>query len=157
MVELMVRAGDELVNPLTGERIVFRRTAAETGGTLLEMDDFWTQPGVRAPAHVHPEMQESWEIVAGTACFRIAGEERTAGPGAVLVADPGVPHQAWNAGEEPVHVRIQMCPALRWETFVERLFALARDAHSDGRQAPDPQLALELLREFPHEIALVGG
>jgi hypothetical protein len=33
---------DELFNPLTGERIVFRKTAAETGGVLLEMDDFWT-------------------------------------------------------------------------------------------------------------------
>ncbi len=50
----MARAGDELVNPITGERIVFRKTAADTDGTLLEMDDFWTQPGHRAPEHVHP-------------------------------------------------------------------------------------------------------
>lgn len=157
MVGLMASAGDELVNPLTGERIVFRKTAAETGGTLLEMDAFWTQPGARAPAHVHPQMRERWEIVAGTACFRIAGEERTAGAGEALVADPGVPHQAWNAGAEPVHVRIQMRPALRWEAFVERLFALARDAHRDGREAPDPLLTLELLREFPREIALAAG
>lgn len=48
----MARAGDELVNPITGERIVFRKTAAETAGRLLEMDDFWTQPGHRAPEHV---------------------------------------------------------------------------------------------------------
>jgi mannose-6-phosphate isomerase-like protein (cupin superfamily) len=151
----MPRAGDELFNPLTGERIVFRKTAAETDGALLEMDDFWTRPGHRAPAHSHPRMQEHWEIIAGTASFVIDGVERSAGPGEVVVADPGVPHQAWNATAEPVQLRIQMRPALRWETFVERLFELAADAQRSGSGTPDPALVLDLLREFPQEIALV--
>jgi len=149
----MAHAGDELVNPITGERIVFRKTAADTDGTLLEMDDFWTQPGRRAPEHVHPEMQERWEIIAGTACFRLSGVEQTAEPGEVVVAPPGVPHLAWNPTAAPVHLRIQMRPALRWETFIERLFALARDGHTDEREMPDPTLMIELLREFPREIA----
>jgi hypothetical protein len=42
---------------------------------------------------------------------------------------------------------------LRWETFVERLFALAADAHRRGHAQPDPRLLLELMREFPREIA----
>jgi quercetin dioxygenase-like cupin family protein len=151
----MRRAGDELFNPLTGERIVFRKTAAETGGVLLEMDDFWTRPGHRAPAHIHPGMQERWDVIAGTATFGIDGVERIAGPGEVVVADPGVRHQAWNATAEPVHLRIQMRPALSWETFVERLFELAANAHRDRSRTPDPALMLELLREFPQEIALV--
>lgn len=151
----MARAGDELVNPITGERIVFRKTAADTDGRLLEMDDFWTQPGHRAPEHVHPEMQERWEVIAGTASFRIAGNEWTAGPGEVVIAPPGVPHLAWNPTDEPVHLRIQMRPALRWEQFVERLFALARDCHTDERGMPDPTLMMEMLREFPREIAPV--
>lgn len=149
----MAHPGDELLNLLTGERIVFLKTAADTGGELLEMDDFWTQPGHRAPEHVHPEMQERWEILAGTACFRIAGVERTAGPGELVVAAPGVAHQAWNPGEQPVRLRIQMRPALRWEQFVERLFTLANDAHTRGFGALDPALLGDLLREFPREIA----
>jgi quercetin dioxygenase-like cupin family protein len=154
-IELMARAGDELLNPITGERIVFRKTAADTDGTLLEMDDFWTQPGHRAPAHVHPEMQERWEVIAGTASFRIAGNEWTAGPGEVIIAAPGVPHLAWNPTNEPAHLRIQMRPALRWEQVVERLFALARDGHTGERGMPDPSLMAELLRDFPREIAPV--
>jgi quercetin dioxygenase-like cupin family protein len=149
----MARAGDELVNPMTGERIVFRKIAAETGGQLLEMDDFWTQPGHRASEHVHPDMQERWEILAGTACFRIDGVERTAGPGEMVIAPPGVAHLAWNPTEEPVHLRIQMSPALRWEVFIERLFALASDGHRRQQRAPDPVQMLELLREFPREIS----
>lgn len=150
----MASAGDELINPITGERIVFRKTAAETDGTLLEMNAFWTRPGHRTPAHVHPGMQERWEVIAGTASFDIDGVERTAVPGEVVVALAGVPHQAWNATAEPAHLRIQMRPALRWETFVERLFALAADGHRRGRDTPDPALMLDLLREFPREIAL---
>lgn len=138
---------------MTDERIVFRKTAAETDGTLLEMDAYWTAPGHRAPEHVHPEMQESWKVIAGTACFRIDGVERTAGAGEVIVAESGVPHQAWNLTAEPVHLRIQMRPALDWETFIERLFALGSAADDGERRAPDPALMLSLLREFPREIA----
>jgi quercetin dioxygenase-like cupin family protein len=149
----MAHAGDELVNPMTKERIVFLQVAADTDGQVLEMDDFWLQPEHRTPEHLHPEMHERWEVIAGTVCFRIAGVERIAGPGEVVVASPGVPHLAWNASEEPVHLRIQMRPALRWEQFVERLFTLASAASGDGISAIDPTRMVALLREFPREIA----
>jgi quercetin dioxygenase-like cupin family protein len=149
----MVCAGDELVNPASGERIVFLRTAAETAGRLLEMDDFWTRPGHRTAEHIHPEMQERWEVIAGSVCFRIAGVERIAVPGEVVLAPAGAPHMASSLNAAPVHLRIQMRPALRWELFVERLFALARNGHTDERGILDPTLMVELLREFPREIA----
>jgi quercetin dioxygenase-like cupin family protein len=149
----MARTGDELVNPISGERVVFRRTAEDTAGELLEMDVHWERPGRRAPEHRHPQMEERWEVIAGNACFRIGGVEQTGGPGDTAVAPPGVTHEAWNPGEEPAHVRIQMRPALRWEQFVERLFALATDAHARGRDAPEPASLLALMVEFPSEIA----
>jgi quercetin dioxygenase-like cupin family protein len=136
----MPRTGDSIENPATGERIVFLITAEETGGELLEMDAFWPRPGHRAAEHVHPEMEERWEVVSGRAGFRIAGDEREASPGEAVVAPPGTPHLAWNAADGPTHVRIQMRPALRWAEFVERLFT------GDG-ELPD------LLREFHREIA----
>jgi len=46
-----------------------------------------------------------------------------------------------------------MRPALRWEQFVARLFALSRDGHTGERGIPDPTLMMELLGEFPREIA----
>jgi mannose-6-phosphate isomerase-like protein (cupin superfamily) len=150
MIGSMARAGEQLVNPITGERIVFRLTAAETAGRLLEMDDFWTRPGHRAPEHVHPQMHEQWEIISGRASFRIGDREQTVGPGEVVSAPAGVAHVAWNPTQEPVHLRIQMSPALDWEVFVERLFALASSVEAD----PDPVQMLQLLHEFPREIAL---
>ena len=148
----MAKSGDELFNSLTAERIVFRKTAEETDGALLEMDDYWEAPGHRAPEHIHPQMQERWEVIAGCARFRIDGVERSAGPGEVVIAPPGVRHMAWNPGTESVHLRIQMRPALRWETFVERLFALLSGPM--GSTAEAGEALLELMRGFPAEIAL---
>jgi mannose-6-phosphate isomerase-like protein (cupin superfamily) len=136
----MARRGDTVENPHTGERITFVTTAADSGGELLVMDDVWTRSGHRAPEHVHPGMEERWEVLAGRAAFRIGGEEREAGPGDVVVAPAGTPHAAWNPTAGEVRLRIEMRPALRWEEFVVRLFR------------GDPPA--ELLREFSAELML---
>jgi quercetin dioxygenase-like cupin family protein len=87
-------------------------------------------------------MEERWHVVEGTAAFAIGDEpERTAGPGETVVAPPGTRHLAWNATDEPVRVRIEMRPALRWSAFVERLFGGGEDPAA-------------LLREFEREIRL---
>ena len=135
----MARNGDEAVNPATGERIAFLRTAAETGGELLEMENIWTRPDHATAPHIHPKMEETWEVLAGRARFLIGDEERIAEEGDVVVAPPGVRHQAWNESGGETRLRITMRPALRWEEFVVRLFT-----------APGP----DLLRDFPDEIAL---
>lgn len=150
----MAHAGDEIENPLTGERLIFCLTAADTDGELLEMENFWTRPGHRVLEHVHPCMEERWEVISGSPRFRVGSLERTAEPGEVVLAPAGVAHLAWNAGQTPVHVRIQIRPALRWEQFVKRLFALSADAHDQGLDAPDALAVIELMREFPEEIAL---
>ena len=135
----MARSGQTVENPATGERITFVQTAAETAGELLVMDDVWPRPGHRAAEHVHPGMEERWEVVAGRAAFRIGDEEVELGPGEVAVAPPGTPHLAWNPTDGEVRLRIEMRPALRWAEFVERLCA------------GDPPS--QLLREFSAEIA----
>ena len=138
----MARAGQEVENPATGERIVFLRTAADTGGAAVEMKATWRAGTRRTAPHVHPEAEERWEVLAGTVRFRIGDEETEGGPGAVAVAPPGTPHEAWNAGSDEARVRIELRPALRWEDFVVRLFAgeppakLMREFSREVRPAP---------------------
>lgn len=73
----MAYRGQLLENPLSGERITFRETAADTGGELLAID-LELAPGGRVPGglHVHPEQEESFEVVRGTMRFR-RGRETT--------------------------------------------------------------------------------
>ncbi|HEV3229017.1 MAG TPA: cupin domain-containing protein [Solirubrobacteraceae bacterium] len=149
----MARPGDTLENPHTGERIVFRRTTAETGGELLEFDQLWPRKGLRTPEHVHPEMEERWEVLEGTALFRIGGVERTARTGDVIVAAPGIPHIGWNPSEAPVLLRVCFRPPLEWERFMERLFTLAQEGRCDDQGNFEPEALRPLLRDFPREIA----
>ena len=136
----MATAGQTVVNPATGERVTFVKTAADTDGELLELVLVWPRAGERAPAHVHPEMEERYEVLSGTAAFSIGGApERTAGPGEVLAVPPGTTHRAWNPTEREVRLKVEFRPALRWEEFVVRLFA--------GEPVP------QLMREFRREIA----
>ncbi|TMA75228.1 MAG: hypothetical protein E6J72_17810, partial [Deltaproteobacteria bacterium] len=58
-------------NRRTGEQIEFEVRTPE----LLVMRSTWTRPGQRAITHVHPEMEERFEILAGRAAFRIDGTE----------------------------------------------------------------------------------
>jgi quercetin dioxygenase-like cupin family protein len=139
----------EIVDRSTGERIVFLRTAQETGGARLEMDDFWARADHQTPEHVHPAMEERWEVIAGCVLFEIDGVTQTATAGDTIVASPGTPHSARNVGSEPAHLRIQMRPALRWQEFVERLFAL----DPEGRGITEPDSLVALMREFRSEIA----
>ena len=128
-----------LQNPATGEYVTFVRTAADTGGELLEMENRWVRRDHATMPHIHPGMEEAWEVIEGRAGFRIGGDELEAGPGERVVAPPGVVHHAWNLSSGETLLRITMRPALRWEEFVERLFT-----------APGP----DLLADFPDEIAL---
>lgn len=133
---------DAVVHPVTGERVTFVRTAAETQGELLEMDDWWPRADHATAAHVHPGMEERWEVLEGRVAFAIGEREvQEAGPGDTVVAAAGLPHRAWNVGGGPARLRIQMRPALRWEEVVRQLFSSA-----------EPDLA-GLLREFPDELA----
>lgn len=50
----MVKAGDEIVNPRTGQRMVFLKTGTETGGELLQIDSYNPPNAPLEPEHVHP-------------------------------------------------------------------------------------------------------
>jgi uncharacterized RmlC-like cupin family protein len=149
----VARSGETLTNLVTGEIITFVQTAAETGGELLEMHDTWTRPGRRAAPHVHPNMEERFEVVSGRAGVVVEGVEHELGPFDTLVVPPGTPHVAWNASRGHTRMKLEFRPAGRWEEVVERLFALARQGLTDALGVPEPKVLSELLAEFGDEIA----
>jgi hypothetical protein len=64
----MAAAGQAFENPVTGERMVFDKTARDSNGMLLEIE-FFSKPntGKGLPAHFHPYFDERFEILAGSA------------------------------------------------------------------------------------------
>jgi quercetin dioxygenase-like cupin family protein len=69
----MAKAGEEFVNPVTGLRTIFRKTAEETSGELLQVD--WIgEPGwSTGPDHVHPYQEERFEVLSGRLGLRVGG------------------------------------------------------------------------------------
>ncbi len=71
----MVKSGDVFEHPVTGEKIIVRKTARDTGGELYQMD-FYLQSGAFVAAeHIHPLQEERFEVISGTLRGRVAGKE----------------------------------------------------------------------------------
>jgi quercetin dioxygenase-like cupin family protein len=151
----MAKSGDELVNPVTGLRTVFRKTAQDTSGELLQVD--WIgEPGwTTGPDHVHPYQEERFEVLSGKLGLRVGGVERVHGTGEVIVAPAGAPHAAWNADDDEVHVLVDFRPALRTETAIETLAGLARDGKTNRTGVPKNPLRLALILREYEEIYFV--
>lgn len=151
----IMATGRTLTNPVTGERLVFVNIPDDRTQPL-ELEDHWP-PDHRVAAHVHPGMDERWEVLAGRAAFRIGGQERTVSAGEVVEAPAGTVHMGWAAGDEPVVLKITIDPALLWPEFIRELFGLAgRELTDDSGMPPDGELT-DLLRRYPREIAPPPG
>ena len=149
----MAQSGEQLHNPVTEEQLVFRRTAADTDGELLEFD--WCFPaGGSVPSHVHPAQEERFEVLSGRAWFRVAGRRLAANLGDEVAVPRGKVHRWGNAGADELWARIQFRPALRTEQLFEKLFAFAANVRVDRDRSPNlRQLAL-LLDEFRDEMQM---
>jgi quercetin dioxygenase-like cupin family protein len=146
-------AGERLHNPMTGEQLVFRRVAADTGGELLEFD--WCfPPRGSVPAHVHRCQEERFEILSGRAWFRVAGRQLRAGAGKRVAVPPRTVHKWGNAGTDELWARIQFRPALRTEQLFQALFALAHDGRVDRKGRPRALQIAVLLNEFRDELQM---
>jgi quercetin dioxygenase-like cupin family protein len=149
----MATVGQTIVNPVSGERITFRATAAETAGELVAID-LELAPGGRVPGglHVHPLQEERFEVRKGRMRFRLGREKVFAGPGEVVVVAAGVPHDFANAGDEDALVRVEIRPALKMERLFETAVALAEEGRTMANGVPKPlELAL-FTREFADEV-----
>jgi mannose-6-phosphate isomerase-like protein (cupin superfamily) len=150
----MLRSGDILENPVTGERFVFRETARESAGESLVFD-FYLAPRGRVPGvHVHPKLEERWQILAGCAGARIGRRRHRAEAGEQLVVPAGTPHVLWNEGSEELHVLNEFRPALNMEGFLEAFLRLAASGKVGRRGIPCMSQMAALLNSYPDEIAL---
>src|SRR3990172_12874214 len=71
----MAQGGDSIDNPVTGQRVIFRKRAGDTGGELLQFELFMKPHGPRMLEHVHPRQEELLEVVAGAVRYRLGGAE----------------------------------------------------------------------------------
>jgi mannose-6-phosphate isomerase-like protein (cupin superfamily) len=133
----MIRTGTVIENPVTGERMVFRKTSRDTGGQAVVIETYVQPNGFVAAAHVHPSQEERFEIVRGTVGFKVGRKKLVVGPGGRVTVPAGTPHKFWNAGDSEAQFVCEVRPALQFESLLETMFALAVDGKTNGKGMPN--------------------
>ncbi len=140
----MVKAGDVIENPVTGERITFVRTSAQTGGALAELDLELRPNAFLAAEHLHLRQEERFEVLDGRILLRCRGEESVRGPGEVVVVPAGSPHAWAPDGGEGARVRVTFTPGAGIEKFFDEFFRCAREGRTNAKGMPSPLVTARL-------------
>jgi quercetin dioxygenase-like cupin family protein len=147
----VARPGETLENPVTGERVVFRKTTAETNGEALEYELHFTPTGFVTQEHVHPGQSERHEVVGGALGLVLDGREQVLRPGDSVVVPRGARHRLFPVDGGQVHVVFELRPALRTETLLETFVGLARDGKVNRKGYPSLLQLAVISREFEAE------
>ena len=140
-----------IVNPLSGEQIVIRRTAAETGGQVLDWE-LLLAPGGKVPSsHAHPGQHETFTVLEGRLQFRLGWRRMVLTPGQRVCVPPGTVHHFANAGTISVRVAVESRPALRMEELLETAAAIAQEQFGAGRAVPRPVDLALFMTDFERE------
>ena len=133
-----MRPGETIEAPHMGMRVTCRESTAGSGGDLVSFT-LWMRGGATPPPmHVHPHQEERIAVVAGSVRSRSGDTVRVLAPGDSVVSPAGEPHTVGPAGDEDVEMVAELRPALNYERFIERTFALDRAGHINGKGRGNP-------------------
>jgi quercetin dioxygenase-like cupin family protein len=152
----VAKAADEIVNPRTGQRMVFLQTGQETNGGLLRNESYVPPAGDAEPEHTHPFQQSGAEVISGSVRFRVGAEERSLKAGESITIPAGTPPFFWNDGDEEAHFVGWFRPALKIERFFESFFGLAQDGKLNEKGLPSMLQLAVMVPHFGDEIRLTS-
>ena len=149
----MAQAGDTF--KLGGhETVTVIRSAADTGGEVLEVEALWSPGGDPPPPHYHPAQEEHFEVLEGSLHTRIGKVERTYGQGETFSVPRGARHVMKPVGEGPVRARWETRPALRTEDWFEALSRAADEGLLVPGRKPSLLVIGHLLSGYRDEMRI---
>jgi quercetin dioxygenase-like cupin family protein len=148
----MAYTGQTIQNPVSGERITFIQTAADTDGELLEIELELAADGQVPGAHVHPEQEERFHVLEGTMKFRLGMRTIVAEAGDSVVVPAGRVHKFTNAGDGPARARVEIVPALDMEDLFTTTAELAHEGNVMRSGMPKPLHLALFVKRFRREV-----
>ena len=144
----LIKAGEIWENPVNRERL-----------TILERP--WDNPEGRATfemtalvgarvvgEHRHPAIVERFTVIEGDLTVKRNGQTGILRQGETAVAEAGVWHDWWNAGERDARVHVEITPGERFLHMIETFFSLARLGHTDAKGMPRLLQLVPIAHEF---------
>ena len=132
----MIRKGDVIENPMTGERLRFLETSSETNGESVLVECTVQPNGFVAAAHLHPKQTERFEIESGVVAFKLDGKELVAHRGDTVIVPAGISHKFWNAGETESTSSARSSPRSSSSACSRRCSVSRPTARRTGRACP---------------------
>jgi quercetin dioxygenase-like cupin family protein len=130
-------------DPVLKQRLGFR--PSEDGEAVLV--EMWVEPGGGVPPHVHPAMEERFEVISGELSLLSGRKWQTATAGETIVVPPGTRHAYRNSGAELAHGVCRASPPQSLQEFLEEAAAMARDGKITRHGLPkSPGALLQVLR-----------
>ncbi|MBO7742971.1 cupin domain-containing protein [Paenibacillus sp. MWE-103] len=152
----MANASHAIVNPHSGQRMIFRKTGKDTNGEMVEIESFNPSSAQREPMHIHPKQMSSCEVLAGIVHFHADGKTHVLKAGDKLEIPAGVPHYFWNEDPEEAHTIQRFYPALDIDGFFASYFALARTVKIGKSGTPSLLRMARPALHYRNEIRIVN-
>jgi quercetin dioxygenase-like cupin family protein len=138
-----MRTGETIEAPNMGMRLTCRENTP-----ALKFELWMRGDAAPIPMHVHPHQEERITVVRGSVRSRSGKINSVLEPGDVVVSPPGEAHTVGPATDEEVEMLAELSPALGYEQFMERSFALDRAGYVNKKGRGNP---LRLATAKPHE------
>jgi quercetin dioxygenase-like cupin family protein len=128
-------------DPVLRQRLSFSRAADEDGSEVLHIDT-WIDPGGGVTPHIHPAMEERFEVLAGTMSFLSGKKWVSAGPGETVTVPPGTRHAYRNKSDAEAHMVCHARPPSSLQEFLEDAVRLSNSGGLSGLAIPKTPRAL---------------
>jgi mannose-6-phosphate isomerase-like protein (cupin superfamily) len=152
----MIRTGQTIENPVTGEVLIFRKTSRDTGGEYVLVETILRPGATVAAAHVHPYQSESFEVLEGRVGMKVGRRKVELGAGEGVTVLPGAAHKFWNAGDGEARFTCEVRPAGEFEQLIETMFGLAADGKTSKKGMPRPLRLAVIARHHFDDVRLPG-
>jgi mannose-6-phosphate isomerase-like protein (cupin superfamily) len=139
-----VRQGDRELDfrPAIGERWEITQSAADSSGEVFEATVWLDARLPGPPPHMHPNSEESFEVLEGSLDLFKDGAWTTLRSGETASVPAGARHTFRNRSDEPVKFSARLRPAGRSEEFFRHMVALIREGKIKRLPPKEPRSAI---------------
>jgi hypothetical protein len=152
----MVKTGDVIENPVTGETIEFLQTTEDTAGAWLQVLLTVKADDYIPVSYIRPKQNIRLVVKSGTLGLQINGLSRTLKANLEGMVSAGEPHVWWNDGVDDMKTLVEFHPALRTAEILTTLFALARAGKTNKKGAPSLLQLAVIARKYGDELYLAS-
>jgi mannose-6-phosphate isomerase-like protein (cupin superfamily) len=147
-------------HPVIGMQWEFTRATGEPSDDLFESTNWLDARMPGPPVHVHPNAEESFEVIVGSLDVFKNGKWTTLRPGETAIVPPGVKGTFRNTHDEPAKAVVRIRPAGRSEAFFRDMHRLTQEGMAKRFPPKEPRTSIYaamLYDRYPDFIRATGA